>query len=43
MFFEGKPFKREVSKKTGVIYHEDMLEHKWSKDYEKQMEMSECP
>ena len=44
MFFENKPFKTEVAPiKTGVVYHEDMLEHKWSSDYETQMDVDECP
>lgn len=44
MFFENKSFKRDkISTKTGVIYHKDMMEHKWSKDYERQMDRDECP
>ena len=44
MYYDNIPFKKSLnSTKTGVVYHEDMLKHKWSNDYEKQMEVDECP
>lgn len=36
MFFENKPFRLDKApNKTGVIYHKDMLKHRWSNDFER--------